>query len=155
MSIRVTKLKWLVLLAVLTLAVAVPTAVGAHGARWSGADPVVTIGEHTINVWIEWPSEYTCSIKGKVKFKFKAAGGSIDAESRDSFECEDGETKTVRTKSKIKKGGHEGVFRVAKVHLKATEKFPVTVDVYVDGELAQVCEGHSNKAFRCDPIDLD
>lgn len=154
MSIRVANLKWVVLFVVLILAVAVPSIVGAHGARWSGADPQVTIGERTVNVWIEWPSEYTCTIKGRVKFKFEAAGGVLDAESRDSFECDDGDTNTVRTKSKIVKGGQNGVFRVARARLNATENFPVTLDVYVDDKLVQVCRGRSNKKFNCDPIRL-
>lgn len=155
MSIRVTNLKWLGLVVVLLLAVAVPSSLDAHGARWSGADPVVKIGDHTVNVWVEWPTEYTCTIKGRVRFNFEAKGGDLIAESSDSFDCENGEPTTVRTNSKIVKGGHDGVFRVSRARLNATENFPITVDVYVDGELAQICKGRSNKAFGCDPIVLD
>jgi hypothetical protein len=77
-------LKWVVcgstLLAMLAV---VPIVQG--GGRWRGIDPELKYGGHTINVWVEWPEEYTCAIDGAIAMDIKAPGATLVGESTGTF----------------------------------------------------------------------
>jgi hypothetical protein len=50
------------LLAVIAMLALLPPVAEGRGGRWSGIDPIITVGEHQFNVRIEYPSEYDCSL---------------------------------------------------------------------------------------------
>jgi hypothetical protein len=136
------------MLAMLVLLLAVPPIVHGGG-RWSGIDPVLSYEGKTVNIWVEWPEEYTCSLSGLITMQVNAPGATLISESKDTFACADGSSNTIETKTTVINSGKKGYLQVMKVVAKATQTFPVNVLTYVDGSLMQTCSGYSNKSFDC------
>lgn len=156
-SIRMSNLKWLVGVGFLLLLLfASASQADARGGRWSGIDPEIRVNGQQVNVRVEWPTRYNCTVEEtKVRFLVpKDSDHALIAESNDLLQCNDGGFTRLETESRIdEKFDHNMVSVRAKV--KASESFPVRVFVYLNGELAAKCGGYSNGEIRCGRISLD
>lgn len=146
MSKWMKKTKWMIA-ASMMLVVLAGVSVVHGGGRWSGVDPEFTVDESYINVWVEWPEEHTCNLDETIEFEIKygkKAKVKFVAESKDSFECSDGSTTTIKTNTNLKKDkklGDNELRLKAKAH--GSEIFPVRVLIYQNGELVGSCDGET------------
>jgi len=146
-------LKWAIAVLTLLVLLAVPPVVHG-GPRWRGVDPILTVGGHQVNVWVEWPEPYTCLIDKTITFKISAPEGVLVSESSGSFGCDDGTTNDITTRTRVSQKGVEGTLSVS-TKLRAPADFPVRVLVYVDGKLQRTCEGSANRVFTCDGVNVN
>jgi len=165
-----SNLKWIV--GALVVVVALTSVSVAHGGgRWRGADPELKVNGNTINVWVEWPEEFTCEIADDIDIKIeidKKAEVVFIGESSEIFDCleddddsNDDDEVNVRTITELKDSKKKGIIKI-KGKLHGTEVFPFRIVVYIDGEVVAVCDGKSHdkdkeKKFSadCGEIEFD
>lgn len=151
----IRKLKWVAgVCSLVAVFAAVPAVYG--GLRWTGIDPEVDVDEDTLNVRVEWPEEYSCSISNPVLIVVTVpnkAEYSPVRESSGSFDCGPEESE-ISTHTLVVEQGKADIVHVS-AWLRASERFPVRVLVYEDGEREQVCKGASNRFIACRPLKLD
>ena len=140
------KLKWMTG-ASMILVLMLVTTVAYGGGRFSGIDPIVYVDGDRINIWAEWPEEYTCELDGLIDFEIKHSKKSeveFVSESIDDFDCGDGSSTTIWTQSELKadKKLKTDEIRV-KAKAKATGVFPLRVVVYQNDVLVGSCEGET------------
>lgn len=133
---------------VLAMFAAVPVVYG--GLSWTGIDPVLVANEHTMNVWVEWPTGRECDITGVISVDVHGADELI-SESAESFACGD-DTVFPQTATTVHQSWQPYFFWVQRVRVPASESFPVQVKIYKDGVLATTCEGYSNSDVGCWPV---
>ena len=63
--------KWIIPSVAALLMVLLIVPVAHAGILWSGIDPIFKVKGQTFNVFVEWPSEYTCSIEDPIKVKIR------------------------------------------------------------------------------------
>jgi len=102
-----------------------------------------------INIWAGWPEEYTCELDGLIALEIKHSKKSeaeFVSESIDDFECGDGSSTTILTKTKLKASKKLKTDEIrVKAKAKGTEVFPLRVVVYQNDVLVGSCEGNTFK----------
>lgn len=128
----------------------------AHaGVLWSGIDPIFKVDGRKFNVWIEWPSEYTCTIIEPIAVNVKVPKDSsyvFISESVDDVGNCGAHQRTVTNVTFQSKLRNE--VKVAATVTSALT-FPVMVKVYRDGELMRVYYGTSNESVTGQGIKLN
>ncbi len=151
----IRKLKWVAgVCSLVAVFAAVPAVYG--GLRWTGIDPELDVDGHTVNVRVEWPEGYTCSVSNPVLIVISVprnAEYSSAMESSDSFDCGPGETE-ISTHTIVVEQSKPDRVEVS-AWLRASERFPARVLVYEDGERELTCRGVSNHFIACRPLKLD
>ncbi|MCI0438807.1 MAG: hypothetical protein L0177_06705 [Chloroflexi bacterium] len=140
-----------ILAVVSALLVAMLAAGVAHGGvLWTGIDPELRVGERNVNIWVEWPDQYTCAVESiKIDVAVpRHKDVTLVGESVGVFDCGDGSVNIVETKTKLKATGGDRLRISGK--LKASESFPYRIVVYVDDELVFTCEAESNRTAHCE-----
>jgi len=109
-----------------------------------------------VNVRVEWPSQYNCTIEA-TKVRFLVPIGSdhaLIAESNDVLPCNGGKSFTrLETHSEIVEHFDHNMVSVA-AKVVASKSFPVRVIVYLNGEMVSKCGGYSNNSIRCGRVYL-
>ncbi|MCH8109221.1 MAG: hypothetical protein IIB15_03750 [Chloroflexi bacterium] len=139
-------LKWMTGASMLLVLMLVTT-VAYGGGRFSGIDPIVYVDGDRINVWVEWPEEYTCELDGLIDFEIKHSKKSevqFVSESIDDFTCGDGSFITIETQTDLRadKKLKTDEIRV-KARARATGVFPLRVVIYQNDVLVGSCEGET------------
>ena len=143
------RLKWFlgVIIPLLILSMAVP--VTYAGVSWTGVDPVFKVNGQQFNVWIEWPSEFTCNVKSPIAVTVRAprdASVQFVSESEGNFGC----GVITKTSTEIDRNGSNKVHISAQV--ESDSSFQVNVKVYVNGELVRTYSGASNDTVSGQPV---
>ena len=148
-------LKWIVGASMVFVLLASAT-VAYGGGRWRGIDPELAVNGHRINVWVGWPATFNCSVDAVgVRFLVPyGADAAIVGESDDSLSCGDGTYKRRVTRSSVLEKLNRNQVAV-RASVRASERFPVRVVVFKDGELAARCGGLSNERITCGRVTLD
>ncbi len=149
MNKRIRNLKWVMgALTMLLVLTSVPIVHG--GISWTGIDPVFNANGHRFNVWIEWPSQYTCTIE-EIEVTVRVPS-DVDyefiSESAEDLGC--GFRTETETKVKFIDSGKNYVY--VKGEVESDEDFLVRVKVYLDGELVRTYEGESDEDIKGEPI---
>ena len=130
-------------------AVALLPGVSSAWMSWSGIDPAIDLGNgHTMNVYIGWPSEYTCDAGDLVTVAVSLPQGldaTVTEESADGFACADG-TVVIATDTSLGSGNQ--AVALLDVSVDTDASFPVRVRVSLDGEEVKVLNGHTNGAIK-------
>jgi hypothetical protein len=138
------KIKLFAAPAILMIAMFAIVSVAHAGVLWSGIDPVFKVDGRKFNVWIEWPSEYTCTITEPIAVDVKVPRDSsyvfISESADDVGNC----GAHQRTDTKVQfHGAKRNEVKVASI-VTSDQTFPVVVKIYREGELVRVYEGMSN-----------
>ncbi len=149
------KLKWILPLPFILLVFSLAVPVTNAGILWRGIDPELRVDGHRVNIWIEWPEPYTCSIDNPIEVEVKVPRDSNYRFIGESADVLDGCDRTMHTRTSVttyEKGGN-------RLHVKASvnadEQFPVRVKVYLDNKLVAVYTGESNSTISGKPINLN
>ncbi len=117
--------------AVVVVAVSMLMVSVVHGGiLWSGMDPVVQVGDSTVNVTVYWPAGYECSIKGPIEVNVHVPEGiaaSVVSESSDNFQCG-----TIATLTEIDDDAHDNGNRASvwvTAQVAASDRFPVKLEI--------------------------
>ncbi len=148
-------LKWSIAISMVALVFAIAPVVYG-GLRWTGIDPVVDVGEHTVGVTIAVPPDYWCSIIGPIIVAIAAPEGTTPTVLTESSDPT-GEFCGARTVTVVyeKRGTSQaGVVDVAVMVFGRNAKFPVDVGVAVDGTTVQEFSGRSNQIIHNRGISL-
>ena len=141
---KVAGRKWIVPSVAALLMVLLLVPVAHAGILWSGIDPIFEVKGHTFNVFIEWPSEYTCSIEDPIDVKIRVPDDSsfvfISESSDDVGDC----GSPQRTVTKVKFDDDQDEVKV-KARVNSEFDFPVKVKVFLDGNLEVSQMGESNE----------
>jgi hypothetical protein len=140
------KIKLFAAPAILMIAMFAIVSVAHAGVLWSGIDPVFKVDGRRFNVWIEWPSEYTCTITEPIAVDVKVPRDSsyvfISESADDVGNC--GAHQRTMTNVTFQSKLRNEVKVAATVTSDLT--FPVVVKVYREGELVRVYYGASNES---------
>lgn len=150
---RLRRLKWLsIVSAIMVMLLAVPVVDG--GRRWTGSDPVIRYGGHTVNIWVEWPSEHNCDIQGPIYLQYNAPGARLVSDSSVGSGCNNGSNNVIRTQSVVNDSGEIGQFQIVDVAVDAAQPFPINLVIRVDGRVVATCSGYSDESFDCEVIQV-
>jgi hypothetical protein len=147
MMMKIGRLKWMIgVAAVFVLLLSVPATTEA-GRRYSGADPILMLDGHKINISVEWPSDHDCNITGPIKIEAvvpKGMGYEFDSESIASHGGCEQQTSTAIVESDDMKDG----FLALGAMVPGKRRFEVGVKVKVDGHLVREHKGVSDEWIR-------
>ena len=133
------------------------------GLRWIGMDPIVTLDDAEVSVYVQWPGQHTCSIDGPIEIGVNYPTGISDAqlvsESQSQFGCSgtgglvvELETATALQESPDTPSNADKV--IVTTLLTSSETMPVKVEVTLDGEVIRKCAGKSNHLITCGSFKL-
>ncbi len=149
------KLKWILPLPIMLLVLSLAVPVTYAGILWRGIDPELRVDGRKVNIWIEWPEPYTCTIDNPIEVEVKIPKGASYSFIGESADVLDGCDRTMHTRTRVdtyERGSY-------KLHVKATvnseEIFPVRVKVYLENELVALYTGESNSPVTGKPIKLN
>ena len=117
------RLKWFLIPAMMVILLTIVGTVAA-GVKWSGIDPMFELDNHMVNVRIEFPSEFDCSINGPIEVKVKVPTGTDVNFIDESHGNHNGCAQVTSTRF-IERDDLKNRFRV-KARVNSTEMFPVT-----------------------------
>ena len=120
------------------------------GITWSGIDPIFLVNGHQFNVYIEWPSQYTCTIQGPIEVDVRVPNNAPYAFIMESSDDVGGCGSPQFTETKVDFDNRDNVEVKTEVH--SAQVFPVRVLVYLDGLLVRTYEGMSSDDITGDPI---
>ena len=113
------------------------------GISWTGIDPIFTVDDKKVNIRVEFPSEFDCSLDGPIDVKVYVPKGSdtnFITESTGSFSgCTQTTLTSISEKGRLKDGIE------VKVRVNSSEEFDVKVKVDLEGTWVREREGDSNK----------
>lgn len=126
---------------------AVPT-VGLAWMSWDGIDPIISnVAGKTMNIYIEWPAEFTCQIDQDVRVKVRLPQGTdavLTSESMSGFPC-DGVSRVITTTTDVtEKHNLASNVAIVRVDADADMKAPIRVHVSLDGSEVAVIAGDTN-----------
>ena len=146
--------KWIVPSVAALLMVLLIVPVAHAGILWSGIDPIFEVKGHRFNVFIEWPSEYTCSIEDPIQVRIRVPEDSsyvfISESSDDVGDC----GSPQRTVTRVKFDDDQNEVRV-RARVRSEFDFPVKVKVFLDGDLVKSQMGESNRWTRNARVEFD
>ncbi|MCI0438808.1 MAG: hypothetical protein L0177_06710 [Chloroflexi bacterium] len=150
---KMTALRWLVAVVALVGTLAAVTGLAQAGGRWSGIDPELRVNGDRINIWVEWPTEYTCDIEDMDVLAVVPllADAELVAESAEKFRCDNGRRVTLQTNTSLVQASVL-VSSVSAV-VKSDKVFPVRLKVSMNGGEIRTCTGLSNVLVTCVPYD--
>ena len=162
MKKRVFNLKSLAVISAL-LVLFFSVAVAHAGLRWSGIDPVLSVNKDTVSFLIEWPEHSTCLLDEQIDVDIwypEGADVALVSESHGEFQCETAENGVLQlsTDTDLKAGTKSDPNRgglLVSTKVNSSERLPIKIEVYVNGELARKCRGFSGEYVDCGPFKLD
>ena len=158
----IRKLRWLAAIPALKILFASAT-VAQGGLRWIGIDPSVILDDSQVDIAVFWPGQDTCSIDGPIEIGLLYPAGVSDvrlvSESESEFECggAGGDVVKLVTATNLEESPdarrNADKVRVSAL-LSSSERFPVRVEVSLDGETVRECGGRSNSLITCGSFKL-
>ncbi len=136
------RLKWFLIPSMMVILVAIVGPVAA-GVKWSGIDPIFELNGQRVNVRIDYPSEFDCSIDGAIPVRVTIPAGTdvkFFTESTANLSGCDQETITTISES----NDITGQFQV-RAKVSSEEQFKLKVRVYVSGLPTKNFNGDSNE----------